>query len=723
MKTFKAALLAALCVICVQASQTARAADIPTLSWRINADNTAAYTINLIRGESVVLEPEFYQGRDPLPVSGVYETILRYRDDSLPEDAFYTVHGQVLDAATGRLRFEWASTNEAAASIYTYTIAAKSAAGILLRGFGVMRIIGSVGGSETNLPPRIVTVLDWADFDNINIGSAPFVGEDDLLAINQHIEQQIIRDSDQDVQILRALDSATMGGDATGPSTNMVVTGIQHIPVSSLFPSAAADGYGLTYDHARGELLLSPVAATGTTISNIVIISGSNVPTAVAVDEIGLYRTMRPGNIPSAVIDVGGFGIAWFDLLGITLRAGGLNLLNDWITVNTKSYDGTTAAPSRTYAAQSDLGSYRKSNGSEYVEAYATGNEDIWQWGPSGIHLNPGKTINYAESDPLAIQHSTTYTAWTNPGGTYPTNGLVAQSPLLTNGVQSVRYGQSGIMSVLAEISTDSVSWSPLVPTSAAVYVRLSLSLIVPAPMDPTTTISNIIITSWTRPDLFDQTRDSAGQILTVDIAQDARQPVPLSQMQAALTAVSPADWASHTATSDVRLNGHTLMLGNGWTLQDYSGLGLVNTSTSSVFTIANDGGPVITATSGYAGLHVSNFSVTGGVASASLSTNATSIPLLRWSPTLMPAEWQILSTVSESWPATSNGLYQISSTLPAGSTGFVSAVYASGAARIDTYAPLYVQGKLVFTGLQLSGTNLLFIANGVTNRINMEVF
>jgi len=184
---------------------------------------------------------------------------------------------------------------------------------------------------------------------------------------------------------------ATMGGDVSGPSTNAAVVKIRSVPVSELLPGLEEDGYGLKYDHATGSLLLGPVATEGTSISNILILSDVAASTDVSISEVGAYRILRPGNLPSMVLNVGGYETAYFDLLGLTLKAGSLHLLSDVLAVNPAAYDGSVTAPAYTWGDDRDLGKYRFSYNGDYAEGFTVQSNRVWYWAADGIHLESGK--------------------------------------------------------------------------------------------------------------------------------------------------------------------------------------------------------------------------------------------------------------------------------------------------------------------------------------------
>jgi len=437
--------------------------------------------------------------------------------------------------------------------------------------------------------------------------------------------------------------------------------------------------------------------------------------------------------------------VGWFGRDGLTLPYGTLNLMESNLTANVRLYDGTASLPALATASDPDTGWYRSA---EDVWRFMASGNLIADFGVSGITMKTGKVvtlqdgsravslaevtggITLAEDDPLSIHRSSTTQSWTHAGGTYTTAQVVATSPVLSNGVASVTYAVSGAMQAVVEMSIPpQTNWVAFAPFATPGYVRVSLSDSMPPFGALDTAISNIVATSWTRPDLYGSTNDTAGQIIQVDTAVQARQPVPLAQMQAAVAAVTPSTWSEHPATQDVNLDGQMLLMGNGWTVSDVSGLGVISytdmAASSNGLQIAANLVPAITATAGYSGLTIATLSVDGGTGMVSVATNGvTSTPILQWTASLLSIQWQNLTPISETYSSTNAaGHYEIVAELPSTTAGFMRAVQADGSSRADVHMPLYVMGLPVETGFVRDGTNLLWVIDGVTNRVSMEAY
>jgi len=298
---------------------------------------------------------------------------------------------------------------------------------------------------------------------------------------------------------------------------------------------------------------------------------------------------------------------------------------------------------------------------------------------PQGIRLSAGKTIygfdgGGGANDTNAVLKSSTFTAWTNAGGTFTNEGVVATSPLLSNGVATVSYDASGMIPVVAQMSPDGSAWSTFDATNTAMMVRLLATNAIPLPCDGTVTISNIVATSYTQPDLFGTVNDTAGQTVLVDSPTDPRGVVNLSTLdtavQAGVAAVAPDAWSQYPATQIVQAP-KGIALGGIWSI----------TTNATGLAISGGGLPFMTMEDGdgsLQGLTIAAMSITGSVATIDVATNGVAgRPLAQWAASLSePVVWMTLTPSCETYPALTNGYYRIVATLPGGTSGFVCAAY-----------------------------------------------
>ena len=440
--------------------------------------------------------------------------------------------------------------------------------------------------------------------------------------------------------------------------------------------------------------------------------TGTNTVDSMPLASVGFYRAIIDG-VPTMVMVVDGDITGLMSTNGLVMPFGTIDILNDYFYANPRAYDGDAIEPAYSFAAEPGTGFYRHASGTWRFIRDGTVVFDIT---PQGLAMAPGRGITgvtweHDETDPLAIHKSATYQSWQATGGTYGTNdSVIATSPLLTNGVAHVGWGIAGPMSVEVDWSADGDAWTNYVATAESGYVRLRVVNDLPVPGEPETTVSNIVARSWTRPDLVGETADTAGQVLLVDDPVQPRQAVNQQSLAAALGAVNPAAWSDYPAQSAVRLDGHKLMLGGGWTAHEADGLGYlsyadVETSTNGLV-IANNGGIIMTAQGGRHGLHITGIESDGTNVTLNVSTNGVSTqPHIQWTPSLSIIDWQTLDSVSETWPSTTNGYYQIIVELPATPAWF-RAVRDTGAARIDMHAPTYAEGWRVAARPHVSQVN-----------------
>lgn len=302
----------------------ATAQEIPQYKWQVRQDRLTDRNWTIKRAETVILSPSYMDADGPIALTNVYEVMLRWQPYNDTNVWHYATNGIVVDAGAGEVQCRWLPGFATAEDeIYTYEIALKSAAGQNLRAGGLITMLGSLSDAPvTNLPATLLT-FDWSLYDHINIASSPFADASDLLylsnrldghdtaisnvtalvgngvagvtsTLNAHIGEQIIRDSGQDQQISLALDSATMGGDTTGKSSNTTVIATR----GRLFPAAEdtpADKEAIVWDAASGRYIHGSVDLSG--INASISTLTSNAVTKSYVDfEVSTVRGLVDGN-------------------------------------------------------------------------------------------------------------------------------------------------------------------------------------------------------------------------------------------------------------------------------------------------------------------------------------------------------------------------------------------------------------------------------------------
>jgi len=480
----------------------------------------------------------------------------------------------------------------------------------------------------------------------------------------------------------------------------------------------------------------SEIAWLSILATNIVYAAGSNEIANVPPQSAAFYRAMIGTNaVMALVLDQQVVGL--FSQDGLIIPYGSVNILNSNLVSNVQAYDGDATHPAYSWVGSPDMGTQRASSGGNYIERFVTGGNLVFERGINGIKMLTGKEITLAdgyraasindiitptEVDPLSIHPTGIYAAWTDAGGSYTSEQVIATSPLLTNGVESISYNASGTMSTVSQISADGTNWATFAETATASYVRIVATNTLPASGDVSLTISNIVAYSWSDPTRYGVTNDLRGQILRVDDPTNDRDPVNKRTHDAAIASVTPAAWSTYAATSAIEADGNPIRLGGGWTLIETQGVGVVSYADiwtgSNGLTIAVDGTPVITAQDGYQGLHIDTFASDGTNATVGVSTNGvTSEPGIQWTQSLLLPNWAPVAATSNSYPVATNGVYTITIANPAESPWFLRAVQAQGAARVDIAAPLYEQGsRVATTWTAMSVTNSWLDQGGVTN-------
>jgi hypothetical protein len=264
-----------------------------------------------------------------------------------------------------------------------------------------------------------------------------------------------------------------------------------------------------------------------------------------------------------------------------------------------------------------------------------------------------------AESDPLSIHTSTTFTAWTTNGVSGTTQGVVFTTPLLTNGVADVVYNRGGSMFTIEQWSGNGSDWSFYIyPTNVPSYMRLLVSNS-PSPYQ-SYWVSNVVVTSWSSTGLWNQVRDTAGQIMRVDdpSSDDARQVANVGWVQGQVAGVTPSAWADYQATADVRMEGRKLLLGGGWTLSDSGGFGYLSyDSSTNGFVLAVNGTPIMQAISEQIGLHINAFEpreFTNALLWVSTNSCADQ-PVIQITSSILTPDWSALSLIMNGWPTVTN--------------------------------------------------------------------
>ena len=157
-------------------------------------------------------------------------------------------------------------------------------------------------------------------------------------------------------------------------------------------------------------------------------------------------------------------------------------------------------------------------------------------------------------------------------------------------------------------------------------------------------TLSNWVVRGYGYATNLGMTNDLRGTMVSVDQPTTSDNAVPKSYVDSSVGAITPANWAQYPATDTIRINGHMLLAG-GWSLTQTAGVGIVSYgdvwATSNQMVLAHNGNPIIRLASGYTGLTITNFSISGGIAKIWVATNGVvTTPQIQTTISLMDPQW-----------------------------------------------------------------------------------
>jgi hypothetical protein len=154
-------LLCGLCALCVTSSASADLS--PILSWDVEVSRLATYKIELRRGETVILQPNFTEYAAAKDLTGATAVTLRYRSSDMT-GTYYAVTGSVHSATGGLARIRTDGTWPTNAS-YSYEISVASSTAVLCRAYGTLSIATSIGYESTVVPVPVSNYVLRAVYD------------------------------------------------------------------------------------------------------------------------------------------------------------------------------------------------------------------------------------------------------------------------------------------------------------------------------------------------------------------------------------------------------------------------------------------------------------------------------------------------------------------------------------------------------------------------------
>jgi hypothetical protein len=170
------------------------------------------------------------------------------------------------------------------------------------------------------------------------------------------------------------------------------------------------------YDLAQGKIVWQSVLS-----SNLVYSAGTNSIESVPANAAAFYRAMYGTNsIMPVVLDQQIVG--WFGRDGLTIPMGTINILQSNLTANVRLYDGSAAQPALSTVSDPDTGWYRSA---EDVWTYVAAGNLVADWGVAGLSMRSGKTITgltgYATTGTVGAINTRLQSVEAWPTGTWST--------------------------------------------------------------------------------------------------------------------------------------------------------------------------------------------------------------------------------------------------------------------------------------------------------------
>jgi len=170
-----AALLILACAVC-QAAPIAK-----IYRWDSRVEDGPSFPLAPTRGETMVLQPRLLSYGSPIDLTTATAVTMLYK--ATGSTNVYSVAGGLLLATNGQAQVIWTSSNEMAASSYSYDIMVASPTTTVLGAWGTIKYRDGVaygGAHVTNAP---VHVLDFASTIIYSPGLSPWVMISDLTGL------------------------------------------------------------------------------------------------------------------------------------------------------------------------------------------------------------------------------------------------------------------------------------------------------------------------------------------------------------------------------------------------------------------------------------------------------------------------------------------------------------------------------------------------------------
>lgn len=284
--------------------------------------------------------------------------------------------------------------------------------------------------------------------------------------------------------------------------------------------------------------------------------------------------------------------------------------------------------------------------------------------------------------------------------------------PVTITNPESVTWSQAAGTSELWWAPAGTTNWVKSQITTNAPVVFSFKNVQTPAafavPIDPV--ITNLVIYTLARPDLFGRTNQFYGQNLRVGLPVDNYDATPKRYVDAAVAAVN------YVQNGGIYLQGAALNMDANWiTVASSNGIAWKYLGVESL-RIAN---PVLSFAT------ITSISVTNGVVWLRVWTNGvTAAPVPHWSRTLEGLAWQVVSGVTNGYPTVSGTNYVISFPTPDPTQAFIRVALASSTPNVASLSAILSTDPRTITnansttwgngsGLLTWDTNYLYVSVG----------
>ena len=307
---------------------------------------------------------------------------------------------------------------------------------------------------------------------------------------------------------------------------------------------------------------------------------------------------------------------------------------------------------------------------------------------------------------PITITNDAAWTRWTTTGDLTVSNRIyltVAEtllSPLQTNGIADYDVSHSGSFSPTVSAVVGAVAVSlPYYGADAQLKIELLAPVGLPGQITATT-ITEATIVGYEDRDEASVVKYVSGlcRIEKETLDCDVTRKIYVDEGDAASVATAAGSLASYAVDPDKTLRGAELRLGNMWVVSpadasgerwicsggEISGTGEL-VGTTNEFVIAKNDYPLMSFTSSASGLFITNYTMAATASNVTVSlfvaTNGvTAAPFAEWAESLTVGEWsRVLAPTVDTYPAVSNGTYELTFTLPLANTMYFRAMQPIG--------------------------------------------